>query len=187
MFSFFHPFTSLENKATAKQTFLCPKSSLSSIPQSFTKTGTFPFQSFSVIVLLQWWMVHREKDAGGTKINHTMLVSFVECFSSAEFSVSFNKRSPNVKDFLHWVYAGPVAPKRSFVAVMIEKSQSKTSDQFTIGFIVKGDQLWRETSTELFRQVLLATLSVFTHSEETRAFCTFPSTCPEMEMTPSGP
>lgn len=76
------------------------------------------------------------KDVGGAKINHTVLVVFVECSDTSEFSASFNAGVPRVKDFLDQVHVWTIAQTSSIVAVLTEESNRKASEQFKTWFVV---------------------------------------------------
>lgn len=67
-------------------------------------------------------MVHELKDAGGARINWTLLVSLVQWFDTAELSVSFNGGSVDVKDCRRWIHANTVALTKTIVAMLTEMS-----------------------------------------------------------------
>lgn len=107
-------------------------------PFSFQSPHTNPFpviyQNWCVFVLLFWScasaMVCAVKDVGGVKIRCPLLVLSVECFSTPEFSVSFNTMSLRGKDFLCSFLASTFAPTGAILPVVTEKSQCTTSKQF---------------------------------------------------------
>lgn len=78
----------------------------------------------------------------------------------------FEPGTIDVKYFLGWVHAVSAVPTRAFVAVLTEKSQRKTSEQFTTGFAANKEELvMREIGTEQVWQVLHLSHPVFTHSK----------------------
>lgn len=143
IFSFLHSFK-LSEKRPNSQTFHIPKTSCSSLPQSFTRTGTFFFSpSLPVFCFSDGSWV---KGAGGSRSNGTLLGFVVEYSSTAESSVTSHTWSLDVKDFLLWVYGGTVAPRRKMLAVLTEKSRCRTSEQFDTWLAMNEDQVLREIS-----------------------------------------
>lgn len=88
-------------------------------------------------------MVHGAKDTRGGQTNQTMLVLFVEFFSTTEVSVFSLARSFDMKDFLRCVNSCTVAPTRATVAVLTEMTQARTYKQFTTGIAVNEAGLFR--------------------------------------------
>lgn len=109
-------------------------------------------------------MVSEENSVAGAKINHKLLVSFLEGFGTHELPVSFKTGSLHVKDFLCLFHAGTAAATKAFLAVMTEKSQCSASEQFTTGFAVNEDSVLQELSTEQVGQIP-PFLCVFKYSE----------------------
>lgn len=97
-------------------------------------------------------------------MNRTLLVSFVECFGTPEFLVSFNFRYLELNDFLYRVLASTGAPTGASRVVLTKSFQHRTSEQFSNWFAVNEDRVLREFGTEEGPEMLPVAFSVFTYS-----------------------
>lgn len=129
-------------------------------------------------------MVRGAKDPEAAKMNCTLLVSFVEWFSTPELPVSFNTGSLYVKYLLPLVFADAKGPTTANIAELTERSRRRTSEQFMTGLAMNGGRVLRELGTEracsrscVCRYLCSCTLKV------TGAFCTSSSACSWMEMS----
>lgn len=125
-------------------------------------------------------MAGKAKPAGRNGISRTVLVLFVGCLSTLELSVSFNGTSLDVMDSMRWASAGSVPPMSSIVAVLLQKSHRRSSEQLLAGLAVN--------EARHCKSLLQSNCSMFCGRcyfssgtvKESRAFCTASSVCSEM-------
>lgn len=78
-------------------------------------------------------MIYGAKDAGGAKIIGTLLIWFLEDFSTPEISVSFNTKSLDAMDLLGSFHDCTLAATRATVPTLYEKTQDTASKQLITG------------------------------------------------------
>lgn len=115
-------------------------------------------------------MVREAKGAEGAKSNCTLPELFRVCLDTPELLLSFKAGSLDGKDSLHCIHAGTVALTSARVAVLKEKGDCTTSEEFLTVFAVNEKCVLQKLVTEWVQQILRASLFVFPTLKETHPF-----------------
>lgn len=83
-------------------------------------------------------MVRRPENARGGWSNWTLLVWFVECIGTAEFSSRFNTGFLDVNDFSLLFHAGTGGPTKEILDMWIEKGLRRIFQQLALMFLMHG-------------------------------------------------
>lgn len=112
-----------------------------------------------------WPMLRRANNAGVTKINWTLLVLFVKNFATSEFQMFFTAEYLENLYSRGGLHARIGASMRAILAVLIEKSHCRASQQYSTTFPLNWNWVFWALCKKGAENSMCVTSSLLTFSE----------------------